>query len=95
MTINVKPISIKETKTKKKKQTIKASKVFSIKNAQGMISYKKKSGSKKLSISNTGKITIKKGTKKGTYKMKVTVTASGNNIYNMDAKIITVKIKVK
>ena len=36
-----------------------------------------------------------KGTKKGTYKMKVTVTAAGNASYKAGTKTVTVKVKVK
>ena len=46
-----------------------------------------------------GKITVKKGTKKGTYKMKVTVTAAGTNTddpqYKSGTKKVTVKVVVK
>ena len=55
----------------------------------------KKSGSKNLKISSAGKITVKKGTKKGTYRMKVIVTAAGNAKYEKGSKTVTVKVKVK
>lgn len=42
-----------------------------------------------------GKITIKKGLKKGTYKIKVKVTAAGNKSYKSAVKTVTVKIVVK
>ena len=42
-----------------------------------------------------GKITVKKGLKKGTYKLKIKVTAAGNANYNAGSKSVTVKIKVK
>lgn len=64
-------------------------------NAQGKVSFSKKSGSKKLTISSSGKITVAKGTKKGTYKIKVIVTAAGNASYNAGSKVVTVKVKVK
>ena len=95
MTVQVKSPSVKARKVKKKKQTIAKSKSFTIKNAQGAVSFKKKSGSKNLSISSSGKITVKKGTKKGTYKIKVIVTAAGNANYNAGSKTVTVKVKVK
>ena len=59
------------------------------------MTYKKKSGSKNLSISSAGKITVKKGKKKGTYRMKVIVTAAGNAKYEKGSKTVTVKVKVK
>ena len=53
-------------------------------------------GEKALKINaKTGKITVKKKTKKGTYKMNVTVTAAGNGNYNAKVQTVTVKIRVK
>ena len=86
---------MKASKTSKKKQNIKKSKAFTIKNAQGPVTFKKKSGSKNLSISNKGVITVKKGTKKGTYKIKVAITAAGNDKFEAGTKTVTVKVKVK
>ena len=70
-------------------------------NAQGTVTYKlisvKKAKYKKyFKISTkTGKITVKKKLKKGTYKVKVQVTASGNANYESTKKVVTVKIKIK
>ena len=88
----VKTVTVKASK---KKKTIAAKKVFQILNAQGKVSYKKKSGSKALSINKKGKIAVAKNTKKGTYKMKVVVTAEGNAQYKKGSKTVTVKVKVK
>ena len=44
----------------------------------------------------TGKITVKKGLKKGTYKVKVKVKAAGNANYKASKeKTVTVTVKVK
>ncbi len=43
----------------------------------------------------TGKIKVKKGLKKGTYKLKIAVTASGNNSYKSKTDKVTVKIQVR
>ena len=59
------------------------------------MTFKKVSGSKNLSISKAGKITVKKGTKKGTYKIKVAVTAAGNDNYKDGTKNVTMKVAVK
>lgn len=95
MTVKTKSPSLKASKLKKKKQTIKKKKAFTIKNAQGTVSFKKKSGSKKLTISKTGVITVKKGTKKGNYIITVAITAAGNAAYEAGTKTVTVKVKVK
>ena len=90
--VTVKPPSVK---AKNKKQAISASKIFKVSKAQGKVSYKKVSGSKNLTISKTGKITVKKGTKAGTYKIKVAITAAGNENYKAKTVNKTVKVKVK
>ena len=94
--ITVKSKSPSVSKTAKKAQTIKASDAFTIKNAQGTVTFKKKSGSSgKLSInSKTGLITVKKGTKAGTYKIVVAVTAAGNKQYKAGKTTVRVKEKV-
>ena len=46
--------------------------------------------------SKTGKLTVKKGLAKGTYKVKVTVTALGDENYaESAAKTVICKVKVK
>lgn len=42
-----------------------------------------------------GNITVKKKIKKGTYKVKIKVTAAGNAGFKPGTKTVTVKIKVK
>lgn len=63
---------------------------------QGKLSYAKASGSSsRLSIhATTGKVTIKKGTKKGTYTIKVKVKAAGNANYKAGSKTVTCKVVV-
>lgn len=46
-------------------------------------------------MSSHGKIAIKKGLKKGTYKIKVEATAKGNANYKSGSKTVTVKVAVK
>ena len=64
---------------------------------QGAKTYVKKSGNKKITIAKkTGKVTVKKGLKKGTYKVKVKVKAAGNANYKASkVKTVTFKVIVK
>ena len=74
--------TIKASKLKKNNQT------FTIKtDATGDVTFKKVSGDKKITVAKNGKVTVKKGLKKGTYTLKVKVT--GKNI-----KTTTGKVKV-
>lgn len=93
MTAKGKTIKAKAKKTLK----FKVSKVMTIKNKQGKLTYKKSKGSKKISISkSTGKLTVKKGLKKGkTYKVRIKVTDAGSAKYKPITKTVTVKVKVK
>ena len=99
-TLSVKPktATVKYKKLKKKNQTLSIFKVLSFTSGgQGTKSYAKVSGNKKITINKTtGKVTVKKKLKKGTYKVKVRVKAAGNTNYNPSGwKTVTFKIKVK
>lgn len=94
---NTMKVKSKTVKAKaKKKTTIKKSKAFKIKDAKGKVTFKKVKGNKKIKINKKGKITVKKGLKKGkTYKLKVKVYANGDLTYASAYKTVTVKIKIK
>ena len=80
----------------KKATKITKAKAFKISKAQGKVIFIKKSGNKKITVSTAGKITVKKGLKKGnTYKVKVNVIALGNSKYKSKTTTVTVKVKVK
>ncbi len=93
--MTVKPKTIKARA--KKNTTYAKSKYLTIKKYQGKLSFAKKSGNKYIIVNKkTGKLTIKKGFRKGkTYKFKVKVTAKGNTKYKSLSKTVTVKFKVK
>ncbi len=98
LTIKAKTATVKYTAVKKKAQTLAVDKVITFtKKGQGKLSYAKVSGNKKITINKkTGKVTVKKGLKKGTYKVKVKVKAGGNTNYKASAvKTVTFTIKVK
>ena len=91
--------TIKAAKLKKKAQTLSLIKFA--KKGQGKVTYKLSSVSKakfkkyfKVNAKN-GKLTVRKGLKKGTYKVKVKVTAAGNANYKAGTKTVTITIKVK
>ena len=79
------------SKTFKASTLKKSAKSFTIKvtNAKGKVSYK--SSSKKVTVSSKGKVTVKKGTAKGTY--KVTVTSKATALYKANTKTVTIKVK--
>lgn len=101
MTVQNKTVKVKESKLKKKKQVIKCSESMGICTAVGKLQFKlekvnKKKFKKYFKVNaNNGKITIKKGLKKGTYKLKINVTAAGNANYLAASRQVTVTIKVK
>ena len=77
---------IKASAVKKKAKTFR----IKVTKAQGKVSYKS-SNSKYVKVSGKGKVTVKKGCPKGTY--KITVTAKGKGIYNKKSKTLTVRVK--
>ena len=98
MTVKLKKKTVKVSagKAKKKNQYIKRSKLLTIKKNVGKLSFAKVSGNANITINKTsGKITVKKKTKKGTYKVQIAVKAAGNASYVTSTKTVTVKIKVK
>ena len=93
--------TFKYSKLKKKNQTITAAKAYTISKNKGTLSYKltgvtKAKFKKYFSVNaKTGKITIKKKLKKGTYTLSVKVTAKGTANYKAASKTLKVKVKVK
>lgn len=89
-------IKLKKSKaTYKVKALKKKAKTFSIgATASTKVTYKLSSAAKKagMKVTASGKVKIKKGTKKGTYKITVSAAASSN--YNAaPSKTVTVKVK--
>ena len=88
--------TVRYARLKKKAVTVKAIKV---KKAAGKAAYRKVSVNKRAARftvdKKSGKITIKKGTRTGTYRIKVRVTAAGNDKYKAGSRTVTVKIKIK
>lgn len=80
----------------KKNTSVKKAKAFSISKAQGKVTFKQVTKNKNIVVSKAGKVTVKKGLKKGkTYKIKVKVTAAGNAKYMAKTVTVTLKIKIK
>jgi len=101
MKVKAKTVKVSAKKVKRKTQTIKAKKAYTVKKAKGKVTYKLESVSKakfkkyfKVN-EKTGKITVKKKLKKGTYKLKVRVMAAGNANYQESVRTVTVKVRVK
>ncbi|MBQ9067743.1 MAG: hypothetical protein IJ131_01600, partial [Eggerthellaceae bacterium] len=82
------------SKLRKANQVIKKADAFKVGKAQGTITFKKASGNSKITVSKAGKVTVKKGLKRGAYKVKVKVTAAGNANYKKATKPVTLKIRV-
>ena len=100
MKVTAKDVTVKAKKLRKKARTFKA---ITVKKAKGKVTYKlkkalrgKKNVAKRFTVNKSnGKITIKKGTKKGIYRLKVKVRAAGKGAYEPKSKTVTVKVFVK
>lgn len=65
-------------------------------NSKGTLTYKKLSGSRAVSVnSKTGKLTVKKGLKKGTYRVKVQIKSAAKGNYTAGSRTVTVTVRVK
>lgn len=96
--IKAKTATVKYSNLKKKTQTLPVTRVINfLKKGKGTMTYTKVSGNKKITVNKkTGKVTVRKGLKKATYKIKVKVKAAGNSSYKPSTvKTVTFKIKVK
>ena len=91
-------------KVKKKTFTYKASKVkkanqtFNIGatvTGNGKITYTKISGSSRLKVTKAGKVTVRKGTKKGTYRLTVNIKAASSKKYKAKTKKFTITVKIR
>lgn len=88
----------KKTKRLTKKKVVNLKKVAKV-SAKTKMKFKKanKAGGSYITVnSKTGKVTAKKGLKKGTYKVKVKVKAAGDENYEeSETMTVTFKVKVK
>ena len=87
-----KTVKLRASALRKGKKVIKASKAFKVRSADGKVKYKKVKGSKNFKVVSSGKMTVKKGTKKGKYTVTVKVKAAGDK--NHLSKTKTVKTTV-
>ena len=95
MKVKGKTAQIKRTKLILRSQTVAGSKVVAVRGAEGKVTYTKLSGNKAITInSKTGAATVKRGLKKGTYKVSIKVNAAGNSNYEKTFKTATFTVKV-
>ena len=92
-----KTATAKYLSVKKKNVTLKVGKVLKFASkGQGTKTYAKKKGNKKIVIDKkTGNVTVKKGLKKGKYKVTVAVKATGNANYKAKTVKVAFTVKVK
>ena len=92
MVVKFKTKRIKEKKLQKKAVKVKA---VVVKNAEGKVTYRKRSFSPKFKVKKNGIVKVKKGTKKGYYTVAIIVTAKGNERYEAKTIWDYVTIKVR
>ena len=84
--------NIKYTSLKKKAQVFTLGTTV---NSKGKLTYKKLTKSSAISVASNGRITVKKGAKKGTYRVKIRISAAARGNYNAGSRTVTVTVKVK
>ena len=98
LTVTAKTKTLKAKTLKKKALVVKPAALVSVKGSFGTVTYTMKAAdakSKKVLTIKSGKVTVKKKTKKGTYKVKVTVKAAGDANHKVATVTKTAIIKVK
>ena len=95
ITVKTNTLKVNASKLKSAKQTFTNKQIYKISGTKGDVTYKKKSGSRFITISSNGSISVKKGTKKGTYSVVVKITAGGNGNYEKGYATAKVKVKVE
>ena len=93
-TVKAKKLTAKAKKLVRAKRTFAKSKAFTIRKARGKVTFKKLLGSKKALVAPNGKITVKKGCKKGSYRVRVRVRAAGDANYKAAVRTVTLTVKV-
>ena len=94
-------VVLKKAKLARKSVKVARKKAIKVSNAKGKVTYALKSVSKKkfkkyFKINKkTGKILVKKGLKKGKYKLSIKVRAAGDISYKAAVKTVKVNVKVK
>lgn len=84
------------TKTYKYCNLKKKSTSFNIEaGAETDLTYKKVSGNSRITVSKDGKVVVKKGTPRGTYKVKIAIKAKETEDFNSASKNIILTVKVK
>lgn len=96
MSAKGRPVTVRAAALKKKAVTVARKKAIKVSKANGKVTYKKKSGPKKVSVDKkTGKIRIMKGMPGGTGKIKIIVRDPGDRNHKSVTKTVTVKLRVK
>jgi hypothetical protein len=93
--LTAKKPTVKYAALSKANQTVKQATACAVSGAQGKVTWKKASGHASITVAANGNITVKKGLKKGTYKVGVKAAAAGNANYKGLTKSATVTIVVK
>ena len=99
MTVKAKTVAVGASQVGAKAQSALAPEAFTVQNAQSAVTYKATANvtadaMKHVTVAKNGKVTVKKGTKAGTYKLKVKVTAAGNDEFKAKSKTVTLTVKV-
>lgn len=100
LAVTKKTAKLKAKKLKKKSQKLPASKVMTISGANGtlscrILSVSKKKCKKYFKMDQAGNLTVKKKLKKGTYKIKTRVTAAGDANHDAATREVKFVVKVK
>lgn len=90
-----KTIKVKASTLRKKSVKVSRKKIIKLSKAKAGMTYKKLKGNRKIRIDKkTGSLTIRKGIRKGTYKVRILLTSGDRNYAAKKVKVVvTVRVK--
>ncbi len=91
--ISVKISGGRVRRSRVKKKTAAAASI-KVKKSYGKLTYKKISGSSRLTVSRSGKIMVRKGAPRGKYRIKIRVNAAGDSRYRPGKATVSAVIRV-
>ena len=95
MTVKARTLSVKYKSVRKKARQFARARAFSVSGSKGKVTFRKLSGNKKIAVASSGRVTVKKGLKKGTYRVKVRVRDSGTTGFLARTSVVSLKVKIK
>jgi len=92
--MTVKAVKVSVHYSDKKARSVAASFAFAVCDPRGTVTYRKLSGDDAIAVTSKGRIKVAKGLAKGAYRVRVAVSAAGDEEYAPATRRVTVTVKI-